>query len=232
MGGGGDDDISMQNPGNIDLSKANPQAYSQMQYLQNLRGQFANSSMNAMDPAKYDMRRNDSMARNDVATQNRFANMGMAGSSMAVGAAQEGERQTGFAWDDRQMSDMSKSIGIQQGLTDDMTGDIFKIQGQFGDYQTQMMNAQIAQQNAQNEMWGNVMKTGGMIAGAAIAGPAGSQVGGMAGGMAAPGQTAPLAAGGYYATDSGSGIPYGNPNYATDLYGYGNPNQFGYGGSY
>lgn len=237
MGGG--DDIQVQNPGNIDLKASNPQAYAQMQYLQNMRDQFQNSSMNAMDPYKYDMRRNDSINRNQTAIQNRFANMGFAGSSMSVGAASEGARQTGFAWDDRQMSDMSKSIAVQQGLTDDMTGDIFKIQNQFGDYQTQMTNAQIAQQNQENEMWGNIMKAGGMIGGAALAGPVGAQAGGAAGGMAAPGQSAylqPSNTGTYYDGSGNGGYSVGGAygNYGQPMGGGYDFSQsmYGYRGSY
>lgn len=222
--GGGDDDVSIENPGTVDLSKSNPEAYAQMKYLRDMRDNFDISSMNAMDPAKYNARRDDSMARNETAIQNRFAGMGLAGSSLAMGAAAESDRQNGFAWDDRMMSDMGKSIAIKQGLTGDITGDIFKIQGQFGDYQTQKTNAEIAQQNAENEMWGNIMKLGGTLGGAAIAGPVGAGAGGAAAGAAAPGQTA--------------SIPYNSPTYSQDLYsgggtyGYGSPAYYGYGGSY
>lgn len=229
---GSSDDIKMQNPGTADLSQSNPQGYAQMQYLSGLRDQYSSSSMNALDPGRYAARKADSMTRNDVATQNRFAGMGMAGSSTAVGAAQEGERQTGFAWDDRQMGDLQKSTAIQQGLTDDMTGDIFKMQGQFGDYQNQIANMQIQQQNQKNEMVGNIMKAAGTIGGAAIAGPVGAGAGGAVGGAAAPGQQAmlPSNTGTYYDGSGNGGWSVGgaNGNYGGGM----NPSYYGYGGSY
>jgi hypothetical protein len=230
MGGG--DDIQVQNPGNVDPRLSNPYVGAQMDYLTGMRDQFDASSMNAMDPYKYNLRRDDSMARSDVATSNRYAQMGLAGSSLAANASLEGRRQLGFAWDDRQLGDMQKSMAIRQGLTDDISKNIFGIQGQFGQYQDQMVQQKIAQQNAENQMWGSVMQLGGTIGGALLAGPAGAVAGGALAGSAGGG---------------GSSIPYASSTYGSDMYSaaertygpYSGPSPYGYvyqdpsiGGSY
>jgi hypothetical protein len=221
MGGG--DDVKVYNPGSMDPKDQNPYAYEQQQYLMNMRDQFQANSMNAMDPNRYQMRRDDMMARNQAAISNRFASMGLAGSSTAVGAQGESDRQTGFAWDDRQMNDMMKSMQMQQGLTDNITKDIYQAQGQFGQYQDQMVQAQLQQQQQQNQMWGSVLGAAGTIGGALIAGPAGAAAGGALTGM--------VSGGGGVTGQAPAGWSVGNANGMYD-YGYGNPQNYGYGGSY
>lgn len=124
---GSDETITYDNPGAIDLSRENPELYKEIQNLQELRGQFRADSMYALDPSRYDARMRDSMATNQTAMQNRFASMGLAGSSTAMGAMNESDRLTQFAWDDRRLNDMMNSMKMEAALSGQIVFTIIEV---------------------------------------------------------------------------------------------------------
>lgn len=216
---GSDDTITYENPGTIDLQRENPALYAELQNLQELRGQFRADSSYALDPARYDARMRDSMATNQTAMQNRFANMGLAGSSTAMGAMNESDRLTQFAWDDRRLNDMMNAMKMEAALSGQIGGNINAIQGQFANTQNNILGLQ-QQANAQEQqMWSTLATVGGGIAGTLLAPGVGTAVGAGLGGQVGGAMASPSLSSNY-SVGSANGM-YGGSTY---------PSYYGFGG--
>jgi hypothetical protein len=221
-------EISLKNPGQIDLQQANPDLWAQLERMKGLQGQFSQFSSQYLDPNRYASRRSDAMMRADVGAQNRAARMGLAGSSAAFGASDEAVRQAGFSWDDREMNDNLRATQMEQMLNGDVTKTIMGGQAAYGAFQQQYVDlamgaeAQNAQASSQNaSMWGGILSAigtiGGAAAGFAVGGPAGAYAGGAAGGALGHAAGGALEIGydqgdGNWVPDTGQGIEptYGN----------------------
>lgn len=167
--GGGDDEVTYYSPGRINLQEENPEAFREINNLRNLRDRFRSSSQFMLDDVRFDNRTMEAQERARTRLQNQFANMGLANSSLAVGAASESDRQIQMAYDDRQLNDFIRAMQMEAALSGQIGNNIFAIQNQFSNTQN-AVNGAVQQKNAQEQaMWGDIMKTGGMIAGMALA---------------------------------------------------------------
>lgn len=223
MGGG--EDITYNNPGQIDLASSNPEQYAELQRIRALQDQFHNDSQNYLDPSRYDARMHEAMNTANTGIQNRFAQFGLAGSSAALGAQNESDRQLGMQWDDRRLNDMLRSLQAESSLSGQASGLIGGIQGQYGQTQDKVIQAQLSQAQQEQQLWSSIIGAGATIGATALAGPIG---GAAAGSMA--GSMSPMSSGG---GESMAGYYMGGPNAwmnNNSMYGYGTPGQYGWGG--
>lgn len=225
MGGG--DDIQVHNPGTIDLQKANPEAYKELEYLRNNRTEFDRNAMRLTDEGTYQGWKDDAMSRSDVMMQNRYAQMGLAGSSLAMGSSAEAGRRLDMQYDQARLNDLMKVSQMQNSYSNQINQGVYGIQGQFSGYQDQQIQQQIAKQNADNQMWQGIMQLGGTAAGFALGGPPGAAAGSQLGSVAGQG-VAPTNTGTFYNGSGNGGYSVGG---ASGMYG-GNSSAYGYGGSY
>lgn len=220
MGSG--EEVTYANPGHLDLKGINPALYSEIENTQQLRDRFRESSAYALDPARYDARMREDMAMANTSLQNRFAQMGLAGSSAAMGALNESDRRTMMAWDDRQVNDLLRSLQMEQALSGQISNGYLTIQNQYDNLQKNVANAQLQQQAQDQQMLGSIIGAGAMIGGTLLAGPAG--------GMAASGASNVLSAGNQSYVDNMAATGGMNPSsYQLGMYAPQN-SYYGFGG--
>lgn len=175
--------VSMTNPGQIDLGWANPAMNQELNRARGTRDQMDSFLQGYLDPSRYAAREQDMQRRQSTLTQNRYASMGLAGSSVAQNAIDEGNRQVDFNWQDRAMGDHLKALQMNNMLTQPIVQDIQGIQGQFGDFQTNYVNAILGKQS--NDDANSRALIGGI--GSLLGGAAGFLAGGPMGGLAGAG---------------------------------------------
>jgi hypothetical protein len=228
--------MSMQNPGSVDLSKANPALYAEMQRTNALRRQFDPFLQDAMDPNRYNARRDEAGQRMTTGMENYYARMGLSGSSAESSDLMEGHRQNNIAWEDRRLGEAMQIGGFMHGLDADYTKSLLVGQAGYGAFQGQMLDMYKAQMDseaaaaaANAQLWGTVLGAAGTIGGAALGGPAGGAIGGQTGNIAGKGMAAGpnsnAAAAAAFRTSGPTGgapyvDPYGSGSYAS---GYLNP---------
>lgn len=139
-------------------------------YLRNGLSNFDDWSSQYTDPAKYQASLNEQEANGRTKIGGQYANVGMAGSSAAMGAQANNDRLTELAGWDKQLSDRSQIEQIRNMYTTGLTNiDIGK------------MNNDAAAKAAAQQQIGQIVGAVGTVAGGIYGGPAGAAVGSQAG---------------------------------------------------
>lgn len=172
MGGffGGSDGFDLQDPGLIDLAKANPELYKELQYSRGRRDNFDNFAQQYTDPARYEQLRQLQRERAMVSNTNQFANIGLAGSSAAIGAGNEAASRVDMAMIDRQLADRMRIEQMDALLSGQVRGGISGIQNSFAQFQTQRMNAYLGKQQIDQADRAAILGAAGSIGGAVLGG--------------------------------------------------------------
>lgn len=212
----------MRNPGQIDISQDNPEMYKEIQYDRNQRDQMTGFEQNYLDPSRYQAMSDLYSQRASTSAMNRAAQMGMGGSSVGMGMANEASFNSDQAMINRQLSDHMQIAQMNSVLNGQISGDILGVQNQYANFQNGQMqayNSAQAQNNAStNAMLGSLGSMGGMMA-------AGGMMGGGGAGAAAPSVPS---YGGYQSPNFGymGGVP---SDFSTPSFGQSSP--YGGGGS-
>lgn len=224
----GSDGYQMQNPGQIDIAHDNPEMYKEIQYARDQRDQMTGFEQNFLDPSRYQQMSDLYSQRASTSAMNRAAQMGMGGSSVGMGMANEAAFNTDQAMINRQLQDHMQIAQMNAVLNGGISNDILGVQNQFSAFQNGQMqayNAAQAQNNANtNQMLGSLGSIGGMMA-------AGGMAGGGAGAGAAGAGAAAGSFNGYQSSNFGymSGVP---SDYSTPSFGQSSPYYGGGGSSY
>jgi hypothetical protein len=188
-----------QNPGRVDLSQTNPELNAQIEQLKQMQLQAQGIYNDSMDSSKYNQRIEEMQGRAGTSLQNRYNQMGLGGSAVAMGAIGEQNRQINMGMRDRQLGEQMRALQMQEGLNGQVQRSILAGQGQYNGYQMQnyqkdmgilgydtnqanhfdSLGMQAATNNAAmtGQVIGSVGTIGGAVAGGLIGGPAGAVVG-------------------------------------------------------
>lgn len=205
-----DDPNYIRNPGQIDLSKENPDLYKSIQELRQLQALYSPQLRESLDPNRYDARVREMQDRSGTAIENRYAQMGLAGSSAALGAEAESGRQIGLSMHDRQFSEQLQALQAELNMNQLVQRGVLSGQQLFNTYQMQnvakdmnLSNINMGLMGLENQrrgqdlqvesnkeaadaaneaaIWGAIGSIGGTILGAAVGGPVGAVAGGAIG---------------------------------------------------
>lgn len=210
------------NPGQVDIHNTNPALGGLYDDMGSMRSDFQSTLDRVMDPGSYNNLRDEYAQRAGTSLNNRFASMGLAGSSAAVGALNESDRQTALSFRDRQLGEQTRAIGVASGLDKAREAMLLAGQGQYGAWQDQLLGIQMGQQQAyqqqvaaENQMWGQIASAAIGTVGTAVAGPAG-------------GAAAKAGSAGVSAMNYGSPSMFGDSGWNSPYYGnIGGPGMYG-----
>lgn len=150
----------------------------QVDYLKNHRAEYDDWAGQYTDPTRYRTLTDEYMQNASTRAANQFGSVGLAGSGAAIGGASEAGRKVEMDMMNRQLSDRTAIENTRLGYT-----------SQLQNAGTAQMNAEIAKQNADNQMLGGLLSLAGGAAGAYFGGPMGAAAGSKIGGSLAGGQS-------------------------------------------
>ena len=154
------------NPGMIDIGFENPEIAAELAIQRQGRDEFNELSAQFLDPAKANQRASIAQQRGVTSSQNQLSNLGLGGSNVGMGLAQESGRRARGAVEDRQLQDQLRALQASTILNQDIRGTIFGAQDQFGDFQRQVMGGgEEGGRGGRAEGAGKVGATVGAIAG-------------------------------------------------------------------
>lgn len=219
----GDGNFLFHNPGTIDLASANPELYAQLQKAYGYHDQFNQFAQDYTDPSRYDSLTDLYATRASTDLGNRYAEMGLGGSSMAMGAQNQAVQNVDQQMIERKLNDRLRLTQMNQLLSGSENSLIDTMQNRYSNFQNSMANFDtqqaIASSNANSALAqgiGSVVGTGvGLLAGGPAGGIIGGSLGGKLGGGAFPTQA-------YNQIDAGtySDSNFSMPNFGASAPGY------------
>lgn len=214
-----------QNPGTIDIASDNPEMSQEIDLARSQRSDFDSWASQFTNPDRYKQMGDLYSQRASTNAMNHAAQMGMGGSSVGMGMANEAAFNTDQAMINRQLQDHLQIAQMNSVLNGQITGDIFNTQNQFSNFQNAQASAYQNAQAQNTQMIGNIMSLGGTVAGAYFGGPMGAMAGSQAGKLTSSGSQA-------QPVDYSSFNQPMYPTYGQSAPGYGGGGGYGLGADY
>lgn len=163
--------IPMINPGTLDPSQINPAA---SPYLGQIQSMFSGLQGSMLGPDQYKHLQDTSEANLTTSLSNKYAAMGLSGSSAEMGGLNQAIQSNQMNWMNRQQGDYAKYLNAGEGLTKEGYGMTTGIQGGYGNFQDVygqnilgLLGVGQGAANSSNQMIGSMV--GGGFSGAGLA---------------------------------------------------------------
>ena len=187
MGSSGED-YEFREPGQIPVSELNPEISNEVRQLNELRQKYQPIIDETMDPQKYAERLDMAGTRAETSAANRFAAMGIGGTSAGVGGVAEAGSEARRRIEEQRAMEALRASQAEVGISSAISGDIFGAQSQFSEYQRQLAEMMAAESagdaGALGGLFQGIGTMVGGLGGALIGGPAGAIAGAGLGGGA------------------------------------------------
>jgi len=122
-------------PGRIDIALENPEIAAELGIQRGDRDQFRELSAQFLDPARAAQRAGLAQQRGVSSTLNQLSGLGLAGSNVGIGLAQQQGRAARGSVEDRQFQDQLRALQASTILNQDIRKTIFGAQDQFARFQ-------------------------------------------------------------------------------------------------
>jgi len=159
-------------PGRIEIGLENPEIAAELSIQRQDRDQFRELSAQFLDPARAAQRANLAQQRGLTSTINQLSGLGLAGSNVGIGLAQQQGRAARSGVEDRQFQDQLRALQASAILNQDIRQTIFGAQDQFGRFQESIIGFE-EEGTGRSQKETNVRAVGGTI-GAIVGGFFGS----------------------------------------------------------